>query len=80
MQRSLLVSVLSAVGAPSQNIWPTRSFTPKQYMALSKIKHPKLSPFGAHMMEKRQISALYGGISGAHHKKIQKKVIYKLFF
>ena len=56
-----------------QNIWPTRPLTPKQKSALFKVKKTKLSPFGTHMMEKRTLSALYGGLSGSYQKKIQKK-------
>jgi ribosomal protein S4 len=56
-----------------ENIWPTRNITPKQKFILSKIKKKKLSPFGVKMMERRRISALYGGVSGAHEKKLRKR-------
>ena len=57
----------------SRNLWPTRSLTPKQRLTLSKLKKKKLSPFGIEMMERRKISALYGGISRTYEKKLIKK-------
>jgi ribosomal protein S4 len=56
-----------------RNLWPTRSLTPKQRFTLSKLKKKKLSPFGVEMMERRKISALYGGISRTYEKKLIKK-------
>ena len=56
-----------------KNIWPTRSLTPKQKFFVLKMRKKKLSPFGVKMMERRTISALYGGVSGAHEKKLQKR-------
>ena len=56
-----------------RNLWPTRSLTPKQRLILSKLKKKKLSPFGVEMMERRKISALYGGISRTYEKKFIKK-------
>jgi ribosomal protein S4 len=56
-----------------KNIWPTRTLTPKQKFLLSKMRKKKLSPFGVKMMEKRTISALYGGVSGTHEKKLRKR-------
>ena len=38
-----------------------------------KMKKKKLSPYGVKMMERRTISALYGGVSGAHEKKLRKR-------
>ena len=54
-------------------IWPTRPLTPKQKFLLMKMKKKKLSSFGVKMMERRTISALYGGVSGAHEKKLRKR-------
>ena len=56
-----------------RNLWPTRSLTPKQRLTLSKLKKKKLSPFGVEMMERRKISALYGGISRTYEKKLIQK-------
>ena len=56
-----------------RNLWPTRSLTPKQRFILSQSKKKKLSPFGVEMMERRKISALYGGISRTYEKKLIKK-------
>jgi len=57
----------------SRNIWPTRSLTPKQRFSLQKIRKKRLSEFGQKMMEKRKIFSLYGGLSGSHAKRLQKK-------
>lgn len=56
-----------------KNIWPTRHLTPKQEFVLSKMKKKKLSQFGVKMMERRTLSALYGGLSGSSEKKIRKR-------
>lgn len=56
-----------------KNVWPTRHLTPKQKVLFSKLRKQKLSSFGVHMMEKRTFSVLYGGLSGAHTKKLRKK-------
>ena len=56
-----------------KNIWPTRHLTAKQKFLLFKMRKKKLSSFGVQMMERRTISALYGGVSRAHQKKLQKR-------
>ena len=56
-----------------RNLWPARSLTPKQRFTLSNLKKKKLSAFGVEMMERRKISALYGGISRTYEKKLIQK-------